>query len=106
MSRAVMDLIAAAEASLRDHVIPGAQGDARYHALLVAAALATAGRALSVDPPVVPSVEASAIRSGQHDGDADLHAQLLVAARLRAWIADPDALPPEARAKMRHRTNS
>ena len=82
-----LDLIAEAEATLRDRIAPGGP-DARYHALLAANALAMARRELH-HPPQDVTADVAAIRAGAHDGDAALHARLLAAARLRAWIADP-----------------
>ncbi|KIX18905.1 MULTISPECIES: hypothetical protein [Paracoccus] len=82
-----LDLIAEAEATLRRDIAPGGP-DARYHALLAANALAMAQRELA-RPSRDVTADVAAIRAGAHDHDADLHARLLAAARLRAWIADP-----------------
>ncbi len=84
-----LDLIAEAEATLRHRIAPGGP-DARYHALLAANALAMARRELR-HPPQDVTADVGAIRAGTHDDDAALHARLLAAARLRAWIADPTA---------------
>ena len=42
-----------------------------------------------VRPSQDVTANVAAIRAGAHDHDADLHARLLAAAQLRAWIADP-----------------
>lgn len=86
-----LDLIATAEALLRDAVAPGG-ADARYHVLLAANALAMARRELSSPPPAPDHADPAAIRAGRHDGDRALHDRLLRDARRRAWIADPDAV--------------
>jgi hypothetical protein len=93
-----LNLIAEAEAALRDRIAPAAVGDARYHALLAANALATARRALSLLPAPTPSADVAAIRAGAHDGDAALYAALLADARRRAWVSDPSALAASDRA--------
>ena len=80
-----LDLIVEAEATLRRDIAPGGP-DARYHALLAANALAMAQRELA-RPSQDVTADVAAIRAGAHDHDADLHARLLAAARLRAWIA-------------------
>lgn len=82
-----LDLIVEAEATLRRDIAPGGP-DARYHALLAANALAMAQRELAC-PSQDVTADVAAIRAGAHDHDTGLHARLLVAARLRAWVADP-----------------
>lgn len=104
-----LDLIAEAEATLRERVAPGGP-EARYHALLAANALAIARRELThpprdtaaattaggnaaggnaTDRPAQAAADVAAIRAGRHDDDVTLHARLLAAAARRAWIADP-----------------
>jgi hypothetical protein len=76
---------------------PTLSGEARYTALLAANAVAIARRELAVAARCAAArdairADASAIRSGRHDTDADLYRRLVAHAILRAWIADPNAL--------------
>lgn len=100
MSTEAFSLLDGAAATLRD-LAPSLTGDARYAVLLSASAVATARRDLGLADRVAAAraaipMDARAIRSGAHDGDAALYDRLLAHARLRAWVADPSfALEPE-----------
>jgi hypothetical protein len=93
-------LLAEAEALLRGRLAPALGGPARYDALLAASAVAMAAREIAARAAqeaadaAIPPDTAAAIRAGAHDDDPALHAALLRAAALRAWVARPSALTP------------
>ncbi len=101
-------LIEAARRALTEEVVPGLTGRPRYVALMVANALGIAIREIGeagamseaverVMPPGSEPMEAmgaalvTAIRSGRHDGDANLHEALQRASDVAAgiWKARP-----------------
>ncbi len=95
--------LAAAERLLRDKVIAGAEGEARFAGLMVASALGMASREIALRDPLSAAeaaVTASAgdIRVGKFDGDAALHRQLVQQAALRTAVTRPQALRPEEKA--------
>ena len=89
------ELLAVARRTLLDELVPALPEDKRYQALMVANALAIAGRALEQpdrEDPAALEVLAAAIRAGRHDGDAVVHARLLAWAMARTAITNPKAL--------------
>lgn len=89
------ELLAVARKTLLEELVPALPEEKRYQALMIANALAIAGRALAAPPAEdLAGLEALAgeIRAGQHDGDAALHARLLRWAEARTAVANPKAL--------------
>ena len=98
------DLLATAARVLREKVAAGLSGDARYQALMVANAIAIAGRQMDDvrlrDPGHVPAAEdpaslVDAIRSGAVDGRADVHEWILRELRAKVAVSNPKALTRE-----------
>lgn len=89
------ELLAVARKTLLEELVPALPEEKRYQALMVANALAIAGRALAA-PSAEDAAElealAAAIRAGRHDGDAALHARLLRWAEARTAVTNPKAL--------------
>ena len=103
MSTEAFSLLDGAAEVLRA-LAPSLPGEGRYAALLSASAVATARRDLALAERIAAARAAlpagsAAIRAGEHDGDAGLHARLLAHAELRAWVADPGAAPAPAEAR-------
>jgi len=90
------ELLAEARRLLREEILPGLQGEARFKAAMVANAMGMAERELAARPPVAEEPEAAAlagaIRAGRHDEDAALHRRLLRDAEARTRIANPAAV--------------
>jgi len=92
---AAAELLAVARKSLLEDLVPALPEDKRYQALMVANALAIAGRELEQPPredAAALEALARAIRAGRHDGDAVVHARLLAWARARTAATNPRAL--------------
>jgi hypothetical protein len=87
-------LLEAAEGLLRREVIPALSGDARFAALMAAAAVGMAAREIARGglgaPDAAETVEA--IRAGRHDGDAAFHGRLLADAARRTAATRPAML--------------
>jgi len=93
-----LDLLDEAARLLREELAPTLTGEARYHTLLAANAVAMAGREAGMKAEPDDAALVAAIRAGAHDGDGALHARLLASAARRAWVADPGALTEAERA--------
>jgi hypothetical protein len=84
------DLLAIARETLLAEILPHLSGDARFKALMVANAMAIAGRAAQYEPVANLSGAAgivAAIRAGTHDGDADLALSLLAHTQARCRVS-------------------
>jgi len=84
------DLLAIARTTLLDEIIPALTGDARFKALMVANAMAIAGRAAQTDPiDDIPnaSLICANVRAGKLDDDQDLANKLLAHAEARCRIS-------------------
>ena len=83
------DLLDIARATLLEVILPQLQGDARFKALMVANAMAIAGRAaaLTIEELPDPVRLCADIRAGQHDGDAALRGRLADYAEARCRIS-------------------
>ena len=84
------DLLAIARTTLLDEIIPALTGDARFKALMVANAMAIAGRAAHTDPiDDIPnaSLICANVRAGKHDDDQYLANKLLAHAEARCRIS-------------------
>lgn len=102
MSSDAVSLLDRAAALLRE-TAPTLSGEGRYIMLLAANAIAIARRDVAAAPRVAKTDAetgsvAAAIRAGEHDDDAALHARLIASAVLRAWVTDPGSLTPAERA--------
>ncbi len=90
------ELLAEARRVLREEILPLLQGQARYKAAMVANAVGIAARELATvarpDQETEAQALARAIRRGEHDGDAEVHAALLKDACARTGLANPAAL--------------
>lgn len=95
------DLLETAARVLREKIAQGLSGDARYQALMVANAIAIAGRQIDDtrlrDPGNLPAAEApaalvEAIRDGTLDGRTDVHELILREVRAKVAISNPKAL--------------
>jgi hypothetical protein len=89
------ELLAVARRALLEELVPALPEDRRYQALMVANALAIAGRELAQpdrEDPAALEALAAAIRAGRHDGDAVIHARLLAWATARTAVTNPKAL--------------
>lgn len=102
-------LLAQAQATLRERVLPGLTGEARLAALMVASALGMAEREIGLGGDAGARLDAlygeggapalvAALRTGLHDGDADTYARLVEADRLRVGLSKPALLTDADRA--------
>lgn len=104
-------LLDIAQRTLNDAVLPAVSGDARYAALMVAAAIRMAAREAELGAWLAASAKAvqaqsrgetmahlvTALRAGRHDADPLLHGVLWADAALRTSIAKPSVLTPTER---------
>ena len=98
------DLLKTAARVLRESVAAGLSGEARYQALMVANAIAIAGRQMGEgrlqdlgDMPAAedPASLVRAIREGALDGRADVHERILRKLRAAVAVSNPKALARE-----------
>ena len=98
------DLLETAARVLRQHVAGGLSGKARYQALMVANAIAIAGRQVGQAPPQeladIPAAEdpaalVEAIREGTLDGRTDVFDWILRGLRAEVGVSNPKALARE-----------
>ena len=99
------DLLATAVSVLREHVVGGLSGDARYQVLMVANAIAIAARQIGDTPredlaDIPAAADAAslvqAIREGTLDGRADIHDWIVRRLRAQVSVSNPKALAREA----------
>ena len=98
------DLLETAARVLREEVVDGLSGRARYQALMVANAIAIAARQIG-DSPLPDLVEipaaadaaslVQAIREGTLDGRADVHEWVVRGLRAEVSVSNPKALARE-----------
>ncbi len=98
------DLLETAAGVLREQVVKGLSGEARYQALMVANAIAIAARQISAAPaqdladrPAVADVVSlvDAIREGKLDGRADVCEWIVGRLRVEVGVSNPKALTRE-----------
>lgn len=93
------DLLATAARALRESVVAELSGAARHQALMIANALAIAGRQLDeaplADAGENPPSLAAAIRAGAVDGRADVYDGILRRLRAQVSVSNPKALARE-----------
>lgn len=96
------ELLAEARRVLRNEIMPQLQGDSRYKAAMIANAMGIAARELAAVSRAgqADAAEAlgAAIRRGEHDGQADVHGQLVEDARARTRLANPAVLQKRQKA--------
>lgn len=90
------ELLAEARRVLREEVLPGLQGEARFKVAMVANAMGMAerelaGKAAAGDGAAAAAL-AKALRNGQHDADQEVHRRLVAEAEVRTALANPAAL--------------
>ena len=84
------DLLAIARQTLLADIAPGLSGETRFKALMVANAMAIAGREVqygAVPEPPDAALLCADIRAGRRDGDHDLAQGLLLLAQSRCRIS-------------------
>jgi len=90
------ELLVEARRLLREEILPGLQGEARFKAAMVANAMGMAERELAARSAGGGAAEAAtlaaAIRAGRHDEDGALHGRLLRDAEARTALSNPAAL--------------
>lgn len=90
------ELLVEARRLLREELMPQLQGELRYKAAMIANAMGMAARELAAVPrrDVAASLAelVAAIRRGEHDDAAALHAALLEDAQRRTELANPSVL--------------
>ncbi len=89
------ELLAVARQTLLSDLLPALPEEMRYQALMLANALAIAGREIAQtggeDAAALQRL-AVEIRTGQHDGDAAVYDRLLAWTRARVAVTNPKAL--------------
>ena len=99
------DLLETAVSVLREQVAGELSGSARYQALMVANAIAIAGRQIAARPPQdlaeIPAATdaaslARAIREGALDGRVDVYDWIIGGLRAEVSVSNPKALAREA----------
>jgi hypothetical protein len=88
------DLLDIARMTLLEEILPQLSGDVRFKALMVANAMAIAGRAAAGGPiDALPEAArlCANIRAGRHDDDAALAAVLVAHAEARCRISSKQA---------------
>jgi hypothetical protein len=99
------DLLETAARVLREEIVDGLSGKARYQALMVANAIAIAARQIGEaphqDPVDIPAVAdaaslVQAIREGTLDGRADVFDRIVARLRAEVGVSNPKALARES----------